>query len=75
MNSMKFDVVALGNHEFDNGIIELARRLGNLKAEVVCANYDFKGTPLEGRRLNNPDQISVAYVTLHGIPHTMVDEC
>ena len=28
MNSMKFDVVALGNHEFDNGIVELARRLG-----------------------------------------------
>ena len=34
-----------------------------------------KGTPLEGRRLNNPDQISVAYVTLHGIPHTKIDEC
>lgn len=47
MNSMKFDVVALGNHEFDNGIVELARRLSNLKADVVCANYDFNGTPLE----------------------------
>ena len=47
MNSMKFDVVALGNHEFDNGIVELARRIGNLKADVVCANYDFNGTPLE----------------------------
>ena len=47
MNTMKFDVVALGNHEFDNGVVELARRLGNLKAEVVCANYDFTGTPVE----------------------------
>lgn len=28
-----------------------------------------KGTPLEGRRLNNPDQTSCAYVAMHGIPH------
>ena len=48
MNAMKYDVVALGNHEFDNGIPELARRLKNLDADVVCANYDFTGTPLEG---------------------------
>lgn len=48
MNALKFDVVTLGNHEFDNGIDELARRLKNLKADVVCANYDFTGTPLQG---------------------------
>lgn len=48
MNSLKFDVVCLGNHEFDNGTEELARRLKNLKADVVCANYDFSGSPLEG---------------------------
>lgn len=48
LNSIGFDVVTLGNHEFDNGSKELARRLGNLDAEVVCANYDFSGTPLEG---------------------------
>ncbi len=48
MNAMKFDVACLGNHEFDNGVDELARRLKNLKAKVVCANYDFSGTPLAG---------------------------
>ena len=48
MNSLKFDVACLGNHEFDNGTVELARRLKNLKAEVVCANYDFSGSPIEG---------------------------
>lgn len=48
MNALDFDVVCLGNHEFDNGIPELSRRLGNLKAEVVCSNYDFAGTELEG---------------------------
>lgn len=48
MNDLGFDVVTLGNHEFDNGADELARRLKNLKADVVCANYDFTGTSLEG---------------------------
>ena len=48
MNTLKFDAACLGNHEFDNGIDELARRLVNLKTDVVCANYDFTGTALEG---------------------------
>lgn len=48
LNAMEFDVVCLGNHEFDNGIEELARRIGNLDAPVVCANYDFTGSALDG---------------------------
>ena len=48
LNAAGYDVVTLGNHEFDNGSVELARRLESLDAEVVCANYDFAGTPLEG---------------------------
>ena len=48
LNALGFDVVTIGNHEFDNGIDELARRLKSLKADVVCANYDFDGTALEG---------------------------
>lgn len=48
MNAIGYDVVALGNHEFDNGVEELARRLAKARFEVVCANYDFTGTPLEG---------------------------
>ena len=47
LNACAYDAVCLGNHEFDNGIEELARRLGNLKAHVVCANYIFTGTSLE----------------------------
>ena len=48
LNAMKFDAVCLGNHEFDNGLEELARRVRNLDVPVVCANYDFTGSPLEG---------------------------
>jgi 5'-nucleotidase len=50
MNAMKFDCVALGNHEFDNGVDELARRVGNLRMDVVCANYDFSRCAL-GKRV------------------------
>ena len=34
----------------------------------------FAATPLAGRRLNNPDEYTVAYIALHGIPHTSVAE-
>lgn len=47
LNAMEFDAVALGNHEFDNGLEELARRLRKLKMPVLCANYDFAGSPIE----------------------------
>ena len=46
LNALDFDAVCLGNHEFDNGLDELARRLRNLDVPVVCANYDFSRTPL-----------------------------
>ena len=48
INAMGFDVLCLGNHEFDNGLTELARRIGNINPPVVCANYDFSDTPMEG---------------------------
>lgn len=48
INAMQYDAVTLGNHEFDNGMDELARRIKNLDVPVVCANYDFTGSPLEG---------------------------
>lgn len=35
---------------------------------------DFSHTPFGGRRLNNPDQDSCAYMALHGVPHTRIDE-
>ena len=37
--------------------------------ELRCS---MSGTPFEGLRLNNPDQKSVAYLAMHGIPHQMI---
>jgi 5'-nucleotidase len=41
VNALKYDCITLGNHEFDNGIEDLARRLKTVKCPVVCCNYDF----------------------------------
>lgn len=41
VNAMGYDCITLGNHEFDNGVEDLARRLAKIKCPVVCANYDF----------------------------------
>jgi len=49
-------------------IIGIATTIG-----VEC-RVSFADTPLEGRKLNNPDQETVAYVSLHGIPHTQIDK-
>ena len=48
MNRMRYDAATLGNHEFDNGLDTLAVALRTAKFPIVCANYDFTGTALEG---------------------------
>lgn len=48
MNRMGYDAVTIGNHEFDFGLDNLARLLRKAEFPVVCANYDFTGTPVEG---------------------------
>ena len=46
MNRMGYDAGTLGNHEFDNGLDTLAAVLKTAKFPIVCANYDFTGTPV-----------------------------
>ena len=48
MNRMGYDAVTIGNHEFDFGLENMARLFRKAKFPIVCTNYDFKGTPLEG---------------------------
>jgi hypothetical protein len=54
--------------------IEAGRIIGlpvTIGFECRCSVSD---TPFEGKRLNNPDQVSVAYLAMHGIPHQMLWE-
>lgn len=48
VNLLGYDAEAIGNHEFDNGQEEFARRLSGARYPTVCCNYDFTGTALEG---------------------------
>lgn len=48
MNEMKYDAATIGNHEFDFGIDNMVRIFKMAKFPIVCANYDFTGTPLAG---------------------------
>jgi 5'-nucleotidase len=46
MNKMGYDVVSLGNHEFDNGSKVLAKRLKKANFKIVNSNYNFKNRKL-----------------------------
>ena len=39
MNTARYDVVTIGNHEFDYGVPRMMEVLSSLKAEIVCANF------------------------------------
>lgn len=59
----------LGAREF----IEAGKRIGMPVTVGAECRVDMSGTSLCGKRLNNPDQVSVAYVTMHGIPHSNIE--
>ena len=48
MNYMKFDAVCIGNHEFDNGLENLAEIIRKSNCPFIATNLDFTGTPVEG---------------------------
>ena len=48
MNMLGYDIRILGNHEFDNGMKDLAKYYKDVKADRLSANYDFSGTELQG---------------------------
>ena len=48
MNFMQYDAICLGNHEFDNGMPDLAKMIQAAQFPVVATNLDFTGTLLEG---------------------------
>ena len=48
MNLMGYDAGTIGNHEFDYGLENMARLFRMARFPIVCCNYDFTGTPVEG---------------------------
>ena len=58
-----------GAHEF----IAAGNKLGMPVTVGLETRITFKGSFLEKRRINNPDQDGVAYVAIHGVPHQNID--
>lgn len=48
MNQMGIDASTIGNHEFDFGLENMARIFRMANFPILCSNYDFTGTELEG---------------------------
>ena len=66
---MDHDTVA-GAREF----IRAGEAAGIATTVGLECRCSMSGTPFEGRSLNNPDQKSVAYLAMHGIPHGNLDK-
>jgi 5'-nucleotidase len=49
MSMMGYDAATMGNHDFDLGVKGFADQLVHARFPVLCANYEFTGTALEGK--------------------------
>jgi 5'-nucleotidase len=49
MSLIGYDVVTLGNHDFDDGVDALAAAMKFANFDFVSSNYDVSGTPLASR--------------------------
>ena len=54
--------------------IEAGKIIGMATTIGIECRVDMSATILHGKKINNPDQNSIAYMALHGIPHTQIDE-
>ncbi len=66
---MDHDSIA-GAEEF----LEAAKIAGMAATIGMECRASFKNTPFADRRINNPDQDGVAYMTMHGVPHNRAHE-
>lgn len=65
------------DHDSVGGAREFLEAAQVIGMPVTCGvecRVDMSKTPLNGRRINNPDQKSVAYVAMHGIPHQNIEK-
>ncbi|MDR0817813.1 MAG: PHP domain-containing protein [Clostridiales Family XIII bacterium] len=69
-------VVGIVDHDSVSGakeFLEAAEIIGIIPTVGLECRVDMSRTVLGERRINNPDQGGVAYMTMHGIPHTSID--
>ena len=54
MNEVGYDIITLGNHEFDYGIDELKNRLNEFNGEVTSCNFSYIGNKENKLNMINP---------------------
>ena len=70
------DTCGIVDHESVGGCLEF-REACALFGIAPTLGFELRlnwdGTPLEGRKFNNPDQLSVGYFPVHGVPVSSLD--
>lgn len=51
MSQMQYDGATIGNHDFDNGIEELAKQLNHASFPFIISNYDFSNTVMHDKHI------------------------
>ncbi len=65
--------VGIMDHDSVGGCEEFISAAKNIGVASTCGvecRVSVKNSPFAGKKINNPDQLSVIYCSLHGIPHT-----
>lgn len=65
------------DHDSVGGMREFIRAGEIMGMPITCGfecRVNVDGTPLVGKKINNPDQNSCVYLAMHGIPHRNIDK-
>lgn len=65
------------DHDSVGGLKEFIEAGAIMEMPITCGvecRVNVEGTSLVGRKINNPDQKSCAYIAMHGIPHQNIDK-
>ncbi len=68
--------VGIIDHDSISGareFIEAGKRMG-ITTTIGCeVRVSFANTSMNGKKINNPDEPTIAYIALHGLPHSQID--
>ena len=78
INELGYDIRILGNHEFDNGVDELAKNWADTKAVALSTNYDLSGSPLapifKPYLIKEFDGKKIGFIAINLLPKGMIAE-
>lgn len=70
-------IVGIVDHDTLSGAEEMLSVSGRFSMASTVGfelRVSFRRTPFSERRINNPDSTGIAYMCVHGIPHTRIEE-